>query len=148
MNKAFVKEDDDAKLADLPDREISPDANLVTAEGLAEIDAKVARLRQELEATPGNTATLSRELRYWTSQRATAQLTPNTVSSRVAFGSRVTLEREDGRRETYRLVGIDESDPKGGRLSYLSPLAQALLGREEGDLVEVGPNRRLIVQIA
>ena len=77
-------------------------------------------------------------------QRATAQLTPNSDASQVQFGSRVTIESDEGRRDTLR----DEADPKRGTLSYVSPLAQALIDREVGDAVEVGGKRRKIVGIA
>jgi transcription elongation GreA/GreB family factor len=66
----------------------------------------------------------------------------------VRFGSRVTVERSDGRNETYRIVGVDEADPKHGTLSYASPLAQALIDREVGDTVDVGATSRKILKIA
>jgi transcription elongation GreA/GreB family factor len=66
----------------------------------------------------------------------------------VTFGSRVTVERSDGRKETYLIVGIDEADPRHGTLSYVSPLAQALIDREVGDTVEVGATPRKIIEIA
>lgn len=60
----------------------------------------------------------------------------------------MTVERDDGRLETYRIVGIDEADPKRGTLSYVSPLAQALIDREVGEAVEVAGIRRKIVEIS
>lgn len=66
----------------------------------------------------------------------------------MKFGSRVTVERDDGRKETFRIVGMDEADPKRGTLSYVSPLAQALIDREVGDTVEVGGTSREIIQIS
>ncbi len=47
----------------------------------------------------------------------------------VAFGGTVTFRRDDGRVQTYRIVGEDEADPKAGTISYVSPVAQRLLGR-------------------
>jgi transcription elongation GreA/GreB family factor len=149
MSKAFVKEDSDGAPEALPDREISPHANLVTAEGLAQIEATIAKLQKDqANSSEGDAPSVARDLRYWTAQRATAQLTPDSDASHVKFGSRVTVERDDGRKETYRIVGVDEADPKRGTLSYVSPLAQALIDREVGDTVEAGGTRREIIEIS
>jgi transcription elongation factor GreB len=58
-------------------------------------------------------------------------------AGRAYFGARVTVEDDEGKRATYQIVGPDESDPAGGRISMESPLGRALLGREEGDEVQV-----------
>ena len=93
--------------------------------------------------------TMRRKQPHWIARRATAQLTPpNSDASQVKFGSRVTVELDDTRKETYRIVGIDEADPKLGTLSYVSPLAQALIDREIGAAVEVGGTRRKIIEIS
>lgn len=55
----------------------------------------------------------------------------------VRFGSTVTLEWENGRRQMLRLVGPDEADVKVGRISIESPLARSLLGRAAGEEVEI-----------
>jgi transcription elongation GreA/GreB family factor len=65
----------------------------------------------------------------------------------VQFGSRVTIRRPDGSTRAYRIVGMDEADPKKGTLSYVSPLAQALMGKETGDAVAMGPSEEVIVAI-
>jgi transcription elongation GreA/GreB family factor len=49
----------------------------------------------------------------------------------------VEIERDDGRRQTFRIVGEDEADPARGSISYVSPLARALLGKTVGDTVVV-----------
>jgi transcription elongation GreA/GreB family factor len=149
MSKAFVKEDTDGSAEVLPDREMSPHANLVTADGLAQIEATIAKLQKDqANSSEGGALSVTRDLRYWTAQRATAQLTPDSDASHVKFGSRVKVERDDGRKETYRIVGMDEADPKRGTLSYVSPLAQALMDREVGDRIEVGGTRREIIEIS
>ena len=56
--------------------------------------------------------------------------------------------REDGRRQTYRLVGEDEADPSLGTLSYVSPVAQALMGKQKGEVVQAGTAEAEIVEIA
>jgi transcription elongation factor GreB len=59
-------------------------------------------------------------------------------TSKVYFGATVTLENEeDGLKSIYQLVGPDETDTKGGRISVESPIGKALLGRNRGDTVLV-----------
>jgi transcription elongation factor GreB len=58
-------------------------------------------------------------------------------TGRVYFGATVTLEDEDGQLSRYQLVGPDEIDTGGGRISMDSPLGRALLGRRVGDVIEV-----------
>jgi transcription elongation factor GreB len=55
----------------------------------------------------------------------------------VRFGAVVVVADEDGQRKTYRLVGPDESDPTSGKLSFQSPIGQALMKRRVGDVVMV-----------
>jgi transcription elongation GreA/GreB family factor len=154
MSKAFTREDDADQHGDLlPERVIPPHPNLVTAEGLAQIDDALTRLsKQHNEVrTAGDTAgtaSTARDLRYWSARRATARLTEAKPGLQVQFGSRVTIRRPDGSTRAYRIVGIDEADPKKGTLSYVSPLAQALMGKEIGDAVAVGPNEEEIVGIS
>jgi transcription elongation GreA/GreB family factor len=66
----------------------------------------------------------------------------------VHFGSTVTIEREDGRRQTFRIVGEDEADPAKGTISYVSPVARALTGKRVGDMVQAGASEAEIVAIA
>ena len=67
---------------------------------------------------------------------------------RAYFGSWVTVEREDGERIRYRLVGPDESDVENGLVSIESPVGRALLGREEGDEVVIQrPKGELVLEI-
>lgn len=60
-----------------------------------------------------------------------------TDVERIYFGATVTLEDEDGQRTTYQLVGPDEIDTRGGRISVGSPVGRALLGKRRGDSVVV-----------
>lgn len=153
MSRAFVKEGDGAEIADLPDRPISPHPNLVTRRGLVLIEAETARLRTALadaraaEDRAAMTAA-SRDLRYWTARRASAELVPPAGDAEIVrFGLRVTLKRDDGRTQSFRIVGQDEADPAQGLLSYVSPLARALLGKQLGDVVQAGPSEAEIVAI-
>ena len=154
MSKAFTKEPEGGDVYDdLPDRPISPH-NLVTPEGLEMIETELARLHlghtaaQEADDRAW-LAKINRDLRYWTSRRATAQVVEPPADTReVHFGSTVTILREDGRRQTYRIVGEDEADPSAGTLSYVSPVAQALMGKQVGDVVEAGASEAEIVEIS
>jgi transcription elongation GreA/GreB family factor len=64
------------------------------------------------------------------------------------IGASVTFEREDGRRQTWRIVGEDEADPAAGSVAYVSPLARALLGKAVGELVMTPAGEVEIVAIA
>ncbi len=154
MSKAFTKEAEGGDVYDdLPDRPISPH-NLVTAKGLEMIEAELARLHEEHAAAHDADdrallAKINRDLRYWTSRRATAQVVEApTDTSEVRFGSTVTIKREDGRRQTYQIVGEDEADPSLGTLSYVSPVAQALMGKPVGETVQAGATEATIVEIS
>src|SRR5262245_43136534 len=154
MSKAFTKEPEGGEgYDDLPDRPVSPH-NLVTPKGLELIETELARLHREHSAAIDADdrpliAKINRDLRYWTSRRATAQVAeaPRDAEA-VYFGSTVTIERDDGRRQTYRIVGEDEADPSLGTLSYVSPVAQALMGKEIGETVQAGTAEATIVRIA
>ena len=154
MSKAFTKEPETGDVyEDLPDRPVSPH-NLVTPKGLEMIEAELARLHLEHTAAQeandrARLAKTNRDLRYWTSRRATAQvMEPPKDAKEVHFGSTVTILREDGRRQTFRIVGEDEADPSAGTLSYVSPVAQALMGKQVGDVVEAGAAEAEIVEIS
>ena len=70
----------------------------------------------------------SRELRYWRARRASAEVVkPSEDKSKASFGMRVTLRRDDGREQIFRIVGEDEADPSRGTVSYVSLLARAVL---------------------
>ncbi|MBF9233531.1 transcription elongation factor GreA [Microvirga alba] len=154
MSRAFVREAEGGEAyEDLPDRPISPHANLVTPEGLTRIDEDVEALRQRLAeaqktADRAEIARVSRDLRYWSHRKSTAEVVPPPMdTSHVRFGSRVTFERDDGRRQTYRIVGEDEAEPARGSISYVSPLAQALMGKEVGDTVRIAQGEAEIIEI-
>ena len=159
MSVAFTKEEDsEAQAANLPDRPISSHPNLVTPEGLAALDAALAEARAayaaaqaagEINADRTAMARATRDLRYWSARRASAQLFERDADAAgVQFGATVTIERDDGRRQTYRIVGEDEADPAQGSVSYVSPFAQAVLGKAIGDEVMIAGAAAEIVAIA
>jgi transcription elongation GreA/GreB family factor len=137
MSRAFVKET--AESAAPPERMVSSGPNLVTQEGLAKITGEVERLETALavETNVLLRETLERDLRYWRHSKGTAQVVARpSANGAVSFGSKVTLKR-NGRTQTLRIVGEDEADPKAGLVNFRSPLAQALIGAEVGDTVEM-----------
>jgi transcription elongation GreA/GreB family factor len=155
MSRAFVKEPDgEDAFEELPGRPISPHPNFVTAEGLAQIEGEVARAQQEHAAAlaandRGALARTARDLRYWSARRASAQLVPpRSDAAQVHFGSTVTIVRDDGRGQTFHIVGEDEADPARGTLSHVSPLARALFGKRVGDTIQAGHSEAEIVEIA
>ena len=154
MSRAFVKEPDGAEaFEELPDRPISEHSNLVTPQGLAQIEDTLTRLheRHAQAQAAGDRAALAsvgRDLRYWTARRSTAQVMPAPEdTAKVQFGSTVTIVRDDGRRQTFRIVGEDEAEPAQGTLSYISPVARALLNKAVGDVITAGSGEAEIVEI-
>lgn len=142
MSRAFVKEQDD-KPEELAERPVSTNPNVVTLRGLrlieAEIEASRLLLPQGQQASDNAAAArASRDLRYWTQRRASAQLVePKTAFSSVGFGARVTIQRDDGRQQTFAIVGEDEADPTKGSIAYSSPLAHALMGKAVGETADI-----------
>ena len=141
MSRAFVKESDGDDAGPLPERRISEHPNLVTARGLRLIEERAAQLEGEYAAVRAADdraaiARLARDLRYWVTRRASAQLAPPPDGSEtVSFGTRVTIGDAQGERRTFRLVGEDEADPAAGRISWFAPLARVLAGRSVGEVV-------------
>jgi transcription elongation GreA/GreB family factor len=154
MSSAFTKEqEDDNPREDLPDRPVSPHRNLVTADGLRQIEEAIARLQAEVATAAAQDdqhalALAQRDLRYWTARRASAELVrPIADHAHVRFGHRVVVEIEGGEKRDFRLVGEDEADPARGLIPYVAPLAQALMGKAVGDSVEVIHHSARIVSI-
>ncbi len=153
MSRAFVKEQDGASVEELPDRLISEHPNLVTKEGLKQIEDEVRRLTTEhkqaqAEEDGGRIASTARDLRYWSARLQSAEVvTPPADATHVHFGSTVTIARDDGRRQTFRIVGEDEANPAKGTIPYVSPLARALSGRAVGDVVRVGAGEVEVLEV-
>ncbi|MGZ8396424.1 MAG: transcription elongation factor GreA, partial [Rhodoplanes sp.] len=132
---------------------LSPHPNLVTAEGLAQIEAALAaahdaHARAQASGDRAALANAARDLRYWSARRASAQVVKAPdAPSEAAFGTTVTIERDDGRRQTWRIVGEDEAEPNEGTLSYVSPVARALMSKSVGDVAQAGPGEAKIVEI-
>lgn len=160
MSVAFTKEDSAETASEtlLPDRPISPHPNLVTAAGLAALERQLQQARDAYDAAQAiedinerrrQAAIPLRDARYFAARVRTAQVVADPTSSdTVAFGSTVTFRRDDGRVQTYRIVGEDEADPNAGSISFVSPVARQLTGKAVGDEVAVSGQNLEIVSIA
>ena len=159
MSVAFTREEsaETAAEVELPDRPISPHPNLVTESGLEALANALAESHavhnaaQQIEDAGERRRALtfaSRETRYFADRLRTAQIVPRPAEfGAVAFGHKVTFKRDDGRRQTFRIVGEDEADPRNGSISYVSPVARALVRKAAGDVVSVGDREIEILSI-
>jgi transcription elongation GreA/GreB family factor len=160
LSVAFTKEESAETAAEtlLPDRPISPHPNLVTAAGLKALELQLQHAREAYETAQRiddvnerrrQAAIPFRDVRYFSERVRTAQIIPDPNSSDVvAFGSTVTFSRDDGRVQTYRIVGEDEADPKAGSISFASPVAKSLMGKAVKDIVQSGSQELEIVAIS
>lgn len=141
----------------LPDRPISPHPNLVTEAGLKALEFQLQEARKAYETASAiedinerrrQTAIPLRDARYFAERLRTAEVVATPSSAEIAaFGSKVTFSREDGRVQTYRIVGEDEADPKAGSISYVSPVARLLMGKRVGDVMSLGNDELEIIAI-
>ena len=117
----------------------------MTPRGLAQLRARLVALRDRRDALRAAADTLpqqreladvERELRWLNTRVGSAiEIEPaQQPRDRVAFGALVTVDSEEGEAR-YRIVGEDEADVEHGLVSYVSPLAAALLGARMGDEV-------------
>ena len=137
MSVAFRRDSDEEHKEPRFELPIPVGPNLVTANGLAQIEARVAELEALVaaETDEAGLAEAKRALRYWHTRQATAQLAPPPPAGEVGFGCRVAFRR-DGAMRRIDIVGDDEADPAAGRIAFSAPLARALTGACVGDLVD------------
>jgi transcription elongation factor GreA len=135
----------------------------MTAEGYAALDAEMKRLKTEerpaviaaisearahgdlsenaeYHAAKDRQSFIEGRLAELEDKIARAQIIDVSKLSgkQIKFGATVNLLDEDsGEKSKYKIVGEDESDVKAGKISISSPIARALIGKEEGDVVEV-----------
>jgi transcription elongation factor GreB len=164
MSKAFVKETDDEP--DLPDdapQLPSGLKNYMTPDGHRHMQEELRRLLREdrpktvevvaWAADNGDRSEngdylygkkrlreIDRRIRFLSKRLETALVVdPAAQKNRdqVFFGATVTYANEAGAEKTVTIVGIDEADSDQGRVSWISPVARALLKAQEGDVVEL-----------
>jgi transcription elongation factor GreB len=162
MNKAFVKETDDEE-EELPDAAQLPPGtrNYMTVTGHRRLLDELAQLvkaeRPNLvqvvawAASNGDRSEngdyiygkkrlreIDRRIRYLTKRVESAVVVDPTQQENVEqvfFGATVTIGDVEGNQDRYQIVGVDEADAAIGRISWLSPLARALIKAREGDMV-------------
>ncbi len=151
MSRAFVRESDFPQLPELPPQvsPLPPGAkNYLTASGAERLRTELARLlgteRSRLASAPPEDTDAKRELqvldqriRYLqeslrTAEVATAAVGPTDV---VRFGTTVTVREKTGGETSYRIVGVDETDLDRNWVSWLSPIARALMNAKRGERV-------------
>ena len=143
MSRAFVKETDGDVPEDLPELPLSPHPNYVTPGGLCLLQERLQQTESQRAAIDDaivgavqQRAYLARDIRWLQARIASAQAVIVAESpQRAGFGCVVTLMDEAGKEYRYRIVGEDEADPEAGDISWVSPLARALQGREVGEEV-------------
>jgi transcription elongation GreA/GreB family factor len=160
MSVAFVREEsaEAAREITLPERPISAHPNLVTRSGLTALERGVAESGEALKAAQGiedpnerrrAVELAARDTRYFSERLVSAILRPEPNGvERVAFGHYVTILRDDERRQTFRIVGEDEADPRAGTISYVAPLARRLIGKGVGDVIDMDGHEIEILDIA
>lgn len=146
MSRAFVKDDDGDTPDALPEPPVSNHPHYITPRGLAALRERLAGVLARHDALKANEqdalaqrnelAALERELRYLNTHVASAIEVDLSKQphDRVAFGATVTVDSDEGERR-WQIVGEDEADAEHGLVSYVSPLATALLGARVGDEV-------------
>lgn len=147
MSRAFVKENDlEHAGIDIPERPLSDEPNYVTKNGLNLLKSKIDSLEKERKLlkqknddpiTKQKIAMIERDMRYFAARIEAAILITIKEEDQgsVLFGAKVTVEDEEGKLNVYEIVGEDEADIQQGKVSYLSPLAEALIGSKLGDEV-------------
>lgn len=140
MSVAFRRESDEEHKEPRFELPIPLGPNLVTAAGLRQAETRVAALEALVVASETDETGLAgaqRDLRYWRTRLATAELAPPPPEGEAAFGSRVTF-RLNGAKRTIDIVGDDEADPAAGKIAFSAPLARALIGAGPGDFSDFG----------
>lgn len=147
MSRAFVSESDtDAAATALPDLPQSPHPNYVTRHGLQQLEERLAAARQELQqlaqapddpAKELRLAQVNRDIRYLEArlERAIPVDPAQQPTDEVAFGAVVDVLDTAGAHHEFAIVGEDEADAEKGKVSWVSPLARALIGAGVGDVV-------------
>ena len=164
MSKAFVKEsEDDADLPDDPPAVPAGFKNYMTPRGHRRLQDELRQLlrveRPKVVETVAWAAgngdrsengdyiygkrrlrEIDRRIRFLTKRLESAEVVDPSQQKRrdqVFFGATVTYATEDGAETTITIVGIDEADFARGQVSWISPIARALLKAREGDTVEL-----------
>ncbi len=148
MSKAFTRESDDLtadEIAPVRPQPLPGVTNYMTRQGADRLRQQIDELLEnrhlllaESDRGEMKPALQRIELELQRLQRTLGSLMivgPPADKEKVAFGASVVIRDQDGEEETYQIVGAEEAEPKEGRISSASPLAQALMSRKAGDKV-------------
>lgn len=150
MSKAFTREDDadEQPVLPAPVSLLPPGAkNYLTPAGAERLRGELVRLNDERSGLLGRAASdaeikrevaqLDQRIRYLQQSLATAAIVdpPGLKAGKVQFGSTVTVRDSKGEESIYRIVGVDETDFARNEVSWLSPIAKALMNAKLGQKV-------------
>jgi transcription elongation factor GreB len=154
MSRGFVKEDDQEEVPIVPQKAYLPEGltNFVTRTGMEQLLAEKQMLiheKENLSSTNENEKRIS--LNYI---NAKLQLLNNRIAeakvvdlkeqpqNEIRFGASVTLKNEgSGKIQIFQIVGVDEADIAKGKISFISPLAKALINKKAGDKITLKRDR-------
>ena len=163
MSKAFTKESDEDGEIEQPEIPLGQLKNYVTPFGLTQLQDEYKNLVSNerpkivevVRWAAGNgdrsengdyiygkkrLREIDRRIRYLTKRLESAQVVDPELQknlSKVFFGATVTYAQKDGKKKTVKLVGVDEADINKNKISWISPVAKALLKAEVGDRVNL-----------
>lgn len=147
MSRAFVKEPDgDQAETDLPERPQSPHPNYITLKGLEQLKLHLNELRQQYSVLKNNDDNLSAKIDIkpvkaeigYLEKRVDCAIPVNIQEQNfedIRFGACINLTDTDDNHYQFTIVGEDEVDVSHNLISWVSPLARALIGKQSGDLV-------------
>lgn len=145
MSRAFTKESDDAG-TELPERALSEYPNYVTPHGLQQLKLQLEAAEKERSVLLANKddalakqkiAMLERDMRYFSARQVSAIVAEHKPQNAdlVLFGATIDVEDDEGIFYQFSIVGEDEADITANKVSWVSPLAKALIGHKIGESV-------------
>ena len=148
MSKAFTREDDGAELEEIPSVRPQLPAganNYITRTGGERLEQRLRELLAEKQALMADAdgSSESGQRKMESAIRNLQEILKSVVVTgppvdreKIAFGATVTIRYPNAEEEVFRIVGIEEADPQQGSVSWMSPLARALVSRKAGDKVK------------
>jgi transcription elongation factor GreB len=150
VSKAFTRESDESGAEEIPSVRTQLPAgarNYITREGADRLRQRLNELVEKRHAgatigTETDPVLRADQRRIESEIRKTQSILDSLIIAetpadreKVAFGASVTVAYGNDEEEAYQIVGVDEADPAHGRISWISPLARALLSRRAGETV-------------